>query len=126
MSPTPTHGRCSGERGAAAVELALVLPILFTLLIGIVEFGQYYSAKIAVTTAAREGARAVALGEDGNAAVAAAVDGLDGGVTASVPNSCTEGSPVTVSASYSFRFDIPALPSRTVNITSRGVMRCGG
>lgn len=49
--------RMRGDAGAAAVEFALVSVLLLMMIIGIVEFGRLYSAKLAVTHAAREGAR---------------------------------------------------------------------
>ena len=44
------------RRGAAAVELALVLPILVTALLGATDFGRFSYSAIAVTNAARSGA----------------------------------------------------------------------
>lgn len=49
--------RHRSERGAAAVEFALVLPMLVMLLFGIVTSGLAYSESIGVTNAVREGAR---------------------------------------------------------------------
>lgn len=49
--------RVRSESGQAAVEAALVLPVLLLLLLGILEFGQAWNAKQVVTDAAREGAR---------------------------------------------------------------------
>ena len=49
------------EQGAAAVEMALVLPLLLLLLFGIIDFGRVLNAQITLTEAAREGARAAAL-----------------------------------------------------------------
>jgi Flp pilus assembly protein TadG len=45
------------DRGAAAVEFALVLPILVLLLFGMVTTGIAYSDHLSVTNAVREGAR---------------------------------------------------------------------
>ncbi len=45
------------ESGAAAVELALVLPILVAMLLGLTTAGLSYSKAIGVTNAVREGAR---------------------------------------------------------------------
>jgi len=45
------------DSGAAAVEFALVLPILCMLLFGIVSFGFAMSDKVALVNAVREGAR---------------------------------------------------------------------
>ena len=56
--PTRTHhGRRPGERGQAMVEMALILPVLLLLIIGMLEFSRAWSAKQVVTDAAREGAR---------------------------------------------------------------------
>ena len=46
------------QRGVAAVEFAIVLPLLLFLFIGITEFGIAYYNKQVVTNASREGARA--------------------------------------------------------------------
>jgi Flp pilus assembly protein TadG len=49
--PQPT------ERGATLVEFALVLPLLLTLLLGIVEMGWTFARNVDVGQAAREGVR---------------------------------------------------------------------
>ena len=49
------------DRGASAVELAIVLPVLLLVLGGIIDFGLAFTTQMAVTQAAREGARMVAL-----------------------------------------------------------------
>jgi len=46
------------ERGAAAAEFALLLPVLLTLLFGTIEFGMIMYGREVVTNASREGARA--------------------------------------------------------------------
>jgi hypothetical protein len=46
------------EDGAAAVEFALVLPVLIVILFGIIEFGFALYNKEVITNASREGARA--------------------------------------------------------------------
>ncbi|MFP5377848.1 MAG: TadE/TadG family type IV pilus assembly protein [Acidimicrobiia bacterium] len=46
-----------GERGAALVEFALILPLFLTLVLGMFSGGLAYSRKITLTNAAREGAR---------------------------------------------------------------------
>lgn len=43
--------------GQALVEMALILPMLLVLVIGLLEFGRAFNAHQAVTDAAREGAR---------------------------------------------------------------------
>ncbi len=44
------------SRGAAATELAVILPVLVTILLGCVDFGRFAYNYIAVTNAARAGA----------------------------------------------------------------------
>ena len=51
------------DRGAAAVEFALLLPVLLLLVFGIIDFGRALNAQITLTQAAREGARLAALGQ---------------------------------------------------------------
>jgi Flp pilus assembly protein TadG len=51
-----------GRRGAAAVEFALVLPLLLALLFGIIEFGMVFKDQLAILQAAREGSRVAAVG----------------------------------------------------------------
>ncbi|WP_429886081.1 TadE/TadG family type IV pilus assembly protein [Geoalkalibacter halelectricus] len=45
------------ERGAAAVEFAVVLPLLLLILLGIIEYGLIFYNKQVLTNASREGAR---------------------------------------------------------------------
>ncbi|MEN8114150.1 MAG: TadE/TadG family type IV pilus assembly protein [Actinomycetota bacterium] len=45
------------ERGASAVEFALVLPILVLLVFGIMESGWFFAQQVEIRNAAREGAR---------------------------------------------------------------------
>lgn len=58
--------RRNHERGATLVEFAVVAPLLFLLLFGVIEFGRAIATYTAVTTAAREAARfATTIGEEG-------------------------------------------------------------
>jgi Flp pilus assembly protein TadG len=52
------------ERGAAIVEMALVLPLLLALLMGILVYGQYFMLAHSVQQAANDGARASIIGLD--------------------------------------------------------------
>ena len=49
------------ERGAAAVEMALVLPLLLVLLFGIIGYGYMLSFRQAISQSAAEGARTAAV-----------------------------------------------------------------
>ena len=55
--------RGSNERGAIAVEFALVLPVLLVLVFGVVQFGNILSTRQIMIYAAREAARSFAVGE---------------------------------------------------------------
>lgn len=58
------------DRGAAAVEFALVLPILVVLVFGIVDFGRALFAYNYLTSAVREGGRFAAVQESASAEAA--------------------------------------------------------
>jgi Flp pilus assembly protein TadG len=49
--------RLGNESGQALMEMALLLPVLLLIVLGIFEFGRAYHAKQVVQDAAREGAR---------------------------------------------------------------------
>ena len=54
----------SRQDGAAAVEFALLLPLLILLLFGFIQFGTAFNARIQATNAAREAARLAVVGID--------------------------------------------------------------
>ncbi len=65
----PNHNRRSrmrvrDDRGAAAVEFAIVAPLLFLLVFAIIDFGFGFHAWDATQNAAREGARLAAVSSD--------------------------------------------------------------
>jgi Flp pilus assembly protein TadG len=53
--------RGRSERGAALLEMALTLPLLLLVCVGILEFGRAYQTWQVLTNAAREGARIAVL-----------------------------------------------------------------
>ena len=53
--------RKSDERGQGLVEVAIAMPFLLLLLVGIAGFGRAFNVKQVLTNAAREGARAAAV-----------------------------------------------------------------
>ncbi|MDT0167850.1 pilus assembly protein [Pseudarthrobacter sp. BRE9] len=62
----------AAERGAAAVEFAIVVPVLVALLLGIMEFSRAYNAQASLSAAAREAVRVMATSDRTPAAVATA------------------------------------------------------
>lgn len=86
------------ERGAAAVELAIVLPLLLLFIGGIVDFGRYFYTEIQLTNAAREGARAAVVSDASVASrITAAAPGVPGMVIDPASPACAgAGTEVTV------------------------------
>ena len=66
------------QNGQSLVEFALVLPILLLLVLGVFEFGWILKAEIAVSAAAREGARYAAAGKTIAQAQSYAMDHVPG------------------------------------------------
>lgn len=88
----------TGERGAAAVEFALIMPILLVLVFGIISYGYMLSFRQSISQAAAEGARAAAVAQrDADQqpdAMAAMNDALESyGVSCSGTSLTRKGSP---------------------------------
>ena len=96
--------RRDGEHGSAVVEFALLLPIVFLVLLAVVQVGVLASDQLVITQVARAGARAASVEAGDDAARQAAVGaaaGLDPArLTVTVSRSGTEGDPVTVAVAY--------------------------
>jgi Flp pilus assembly protein TadG len=105
-------GTGPGDRGAVAVEFALLLPLLLLILFGIVDFGRALNAQITLTQAAREGVRLASLGYSASAVTTrtqSAAVGLSN-VTVTVTTCATgagAGVDAVVKASYTFTFVTP-------------------
>ncbi len=124
------------DRGAAAVEFALVLPILIMLLLGVIEFGYAMFVQSTIAGAAREGARSLAITQSTSSAIQVAVSAaqpavnISGEVTADSSGcSSTPSGLVTVSVAHTYSGIGGGLswffPSG-LTIRGIGVMRCGG
>lgn len=125
------------DRGAAAVEFALLLPVLLLLVFGIIDFGRALNAQVTLTQAAREGARMAALGEpnvvSGTQAAATGLSPVTVTVT-SCPAGAGVGVNAVVKASYTFSFITPinaiagmlggSGPGATIVLSATGVMPC--
>lgn len=118
-----------GERGAALVEAAILLPLIVILIFGLIAFGRAYNAKVTATHAAREGVRVLAITRDnmaGEDAAKAAAASLNPSLLTVTSTMCDPGNPTSLTVDYQLTYDIPILGARTVNISETGVMRCGG
>jgi hypothetical protein len=104
------------QRGAVALEFAIVAPLLIMLIAGMVEFGFAYQAELAVTHAAREGARLASVNKYANFNVEDSANPLkvSGGLGAAKSES---GDEVKVVVTYPYKaLILPWLP----NVTLRG------
>ncbi len=106
------------EHGQALVEMALVLPLFFLLLFGVIEMGRIGHAYIVVSNAAREGGRLATIGksdlviEDSikNAATTLNPDNLT--ITISPTQDLRQsGAGVTVSVEYPVQLIVPLISS---------------
>jgi len=132
------------DRGAAAVELALVISILFLLLFGIVQFGLAYHVHQGIQAAAREGARIASLPDSTSDQIAGRVTdalslvgstetcpspGVDEYCVTITPASARpcfgrSGQQVAVDVASKVRILIPLWDSPEVTLNGRGVFRC--
>lgn len=62
----PCLHRIRGSKGQALVELALMLPILLLLILGVIEFGRAFYMKNTLTNAVRHAARKAAVNTSWN------------------------------------------------------------
>lgn len=139
------------ERGAAAVELAMVLPFLVMLFFGIVAFGIVFAQQLALGNAARQGARygvvadrtcAQIVTEARAAADTIRMRGADttvsvrmGASEATAASTCTTGLEVPcegsnvgdnlyVTVGYSSELVIPLVAVEPLDLQAKGVFRC--
>jgi hypothetical protein len=129
------------QDGAVAVEFAIVMILLVTILLGVIQFGIATSKVEVYVSAAREGARYAAVGcypdiPCDNTKIANRVKGSAIGYTIGPGSpaasgvcgtSIPSGSPVTVSWTQNFTINIPFVPGlnpRTISRTIQGVFRC--
>lgn len=129
------------DRGASAVEFAIILPVLFLVLGGVVDFGRYFFFQIQLANAAREGARvAIAYPSppDPSSSISARVMAAAGGVpgaTVTPVAVCSSGvtgyATVVVRAPFTWSVLGPAVKMvggswSGPTAVSTGVMRCPG
>ena len=132
------RNRTRDQRGAAAVELAIVLPILILLVFGIIQFSISFNRLQGLHAAAREGARVAALPQstqgDIRARVTTALSGvLPTGtppvitVTPNTTNPCDlkpVDTHVVVTVRTVSQLDIPLFGNQSLTLTGKGEFKC--
>jgi Flp pilus assembly protein TadG len=125
-----------GDRGAAAVEFAIIVPLLITLVFGIINFGAWFGQQLALNQAVREGARAAVVAGTGRTAdvptlVQNATTGIamDPSAVVVSTNRCPGtggGQSLTVTARYESQALAPLpLPGfDAVTLRAKAVFRC--
>jgi len=105
-----------GRQGQALVELALALPILIFLVMGIIECGRIFNSYLVITNASREGARAGITGDSDTEIRARVKDAAttlaltDSDITITPEQSLrSRGVPLTVKINYSVTLFTPVL-----------------
>lgn len=94
------------DKGQSLVELALLLPLLCLILVGIIDLGRAFNAYIVITNAAREGARYGALHPDDTSGIKARVinEAVGSGVDLTPDDiqisSSSSGNPIRVTVTY--------------------------
>jgi Flp pilus assembly protein TadG len=134
-----TRRRLRQQRGAVAVEFALIMPVLLLILVGTLEFGRVWSQLQVFQGAAREGARCAAVKATSTCVIEDRIRASSGAYTPSnqpatvtingnaAPGGCTnatQGQDVTVSWVQPLTIDIPFWNDVTINSTITGVFRC--
>jgi len=110
------------ERGAAAVEMALVLPLLLLIVGGIIDFGRFFYTQNIVVNAAREGARSRAMGytiADSDTRVSQSLTGVQGGANTNT-YSLVQGSANTLTANANCPSSPVPLDRQRVTVTVSG------
>lgn len=124
----------SRDRGAAAVEFALLVLPLTLLTFGIIYFGYAFHLQTMLDNAARDGARYFTLSEPTEAADAAttaienslASTTLNDEYTVALPPVCADTEVVTVTVTSTKVLPLTGLFGWDVQLKGTGSMRCTG
>lgn len=132
MTRRRNHATLRSDRGQAAVEFALVAPLLFALLLGIIQGGIAFHNYITVTDAARAAARKAITARisdvtstDVTTAAKSAAGDLDPtklNVTIDDPSDPTlsqSGSTLTVTVTYPYSINVLGWAVSSGNLTSK-------
>lgn len=120
-------GTSNGQRGAALVEMALLLPLLVMLLLGIVSAGVAYNHQLSLTHSAREAGRyAATLPTDSFADMNAWLDSVAARAVAEATGSLDPGTPgLYVCVAYVHPSGSTSLDSTASRIDDAGTVTYG-
>lgn len=147
MSRIASRRRTARSRGQALAEFALVAPIFFLILFGIIDFGRYVYYVQVLSNAAREGARyAIVHGELGIPPTGPGSSDVDGNAVKTVvrnyaigvigitdpdvltitptwdPENNKRNTKVTVVVEYDFRSVIPLVPIPAITVKGESTL----
>ena len=124
MNGIRTRGGTTADSGATALEFAIVVPVLLLLLFGMIEFGFVFQTQLALTHAAREGARMAAVGDyDVATVIDRAYPVTPTIVTAPNPvTAAASGDPITITLSFDYDYRILPFPG-VLPLTGEATMR---
>jgi Flp pilus assembly protein TadG len=131
------------ERGAVAVEFALVLVPLLLLVFGIIDFGRFYNEQITLTSLARQGARIASLSPASPDPTSSIQQQLINSAPSwleltsaqitvqrcpsSPSGSSTASATVTITANYTFTIaQLAKFSHASVGLSGKGTMPCTG
>ena len=96
-----SHNRIRTDKGIAAIEFTLFLPLLVVLLMGIIDFGMLMTSQAALVNASREGAR-------------------NGIILSNPPKSASDIETVVKAVMAKSGWETPAVEATTVTVTGTG------
>jgi Flp pilus assembly protein TadG len=122
--------RLRQESGQSFVEFAFIMPFLIFLVLGIIQFGRAWHSYMAITDAARVGAREAAVHR--TTACSSATTKINSlgiippGSTIGCSAGANVGDPVTVTVTYSFSIGLPGffgVPPLNRSFTIQGLAK---
>jgi Flp pilus assembly protein TadG len=126
----------ASERGAVAVEFAILVPVLVMLLLGIMEFSRAYNAQASLSAAAREGIRVMAItGKTADATIAAqsaaaslspGLQGTDMHFGTPCPTTIPPGTSPQTTLTITYTLSTLTGIAGPFTMSGKGAMLCGG
>ncbi|WP_218221659.1 TadE/TadG family type IV pilus assembly protein [Nesterenkonia sp. Act20] len=128
------------DRGASAVEFAIVAPILVLMLLGILAFGHAFHVQSVLSNAARDGVRVMAL-QDTSSGADPQTEARQTAITSAAPSASVAADQITITpatceaastvgpgtATVTISYPMQLLGGfGSVTLTGKGTMRCNG